>query len=53
MQAAVVPNVKARWEVEDVPTSDPGPNQVLIKIHASGLCELTTELPKAKCASGR
>jgi D-arabinose 1-dehydrogenase-like Zn-dependent alcohol dehydrogenase len=38
MQAAVVPNVKARWEVEDVPTSDPGPNQVLIKIHASGLC---------------
>ena len=38
MQAAVVPAVKARWEVEDVPTSDPGPNQVLIKIHASGLC---------------
>src|SRR3989442_2150712 len=38
MQAAVVPAVKARWEIEDVPTSDPGPNQVLIKIHASGLC---------------
>src|SRR3989442_14001769 len=38
MQAAVVPAVKARWEIEDVPTSDPGPNQVLIAIHASGLC---------------
>src|SRR6266436_3158328 len=38
MQAAVVPAIKARWKIEDVPTSDPGPNQVLIKIHASGLC---------------
>jgi alcohol dehydrogenase len=38
MQAAIVPAVKARWEVEEVPISDPGPNQVLIKIHASGLC---------------
>ena len=38
MQAAVVPAARARWKIEDVPTSDPGPNQVLIKIHASGLC---------------
>jgi len=35
MQAAVVPAVKARWNVQDVPTSDPGPNQVLVRIYAS------------------
>ena len=38
MQAVVVPAVDARWKLEDVPTTDPGPNQVLIRIHASGLC---------------
>jgi len=38
MHAAVVPAVGARWKLEDVRTSDPGSNQVLIKIHASGLC---------------
>ena len=38
MRAAVVPAVGARWEVREVPTPEPGPNQVLIKIHASGLC---------------
>jgi len=38
MQAAVVPAAKARWKLEDMPTSDPGPNQVLIRIRASGLC---------------
>jgi len=38
MHAAVVPAVRARWELKDVPVSDPGPNQVLIKIHASGVC---------------
>jgi D-arabinose 1-dehydrogenase-like Zn-dependent alcohol dehydrogenase len=38
MRAAVVPAVGGRWEVREVPTPEPGPNQVLIKIHASGLC---------------
>ena len=38
MKGAVVPAVKSRWEVRNVPTPEPGPNQVLIKIHASGLC---------------
>jgi len=38
MHAAVVPAVRARWELKGVPVPDPGPNQVLIKIHASGLC---------------
>jgi len=38
MHAAVVPAAHARWELKEIPVSDPGPNQVLIKIHASGLC---------------
>jgi len=38
MKAAVVPAVNAKWEVKDVPTPKPEANQVLIKIHASGLC---------------
>jgi alcohol dehydrogenase len=38
MKAAVVPKKDSQWEVKDVPAPEPGPNQVLIKIHASGLC---------------
>ena len=38
MQAAVVPAIHSKWEVRDVPTPHPSTNQVLIKIHASGLC---------------
>ena len=38
MKAAVVPAPKGRWEVREVPKPEPGANQVLIRIHASGLC---------------
>lgn len=38
MTAAVVPAVNSKWAIEDVPTPEPGGNQVLIKIHASGMC---------------
>jgi alcohol dehydrogenase len=38
MKAAVVPAVNGKWEVKDWPTPKAGPNQVVIKIHASGLC---------------
>ena len=38
MKAAVVPSVNGKWEVKEVPTPKAGPNQVVIKIHASGLC---------------
>ena len=38
MQAAVVPAIHGKWEVKDVPTPHPATDQVLIKIHASGLC---------------
>jgi len=38
MRAAVVPAAHGKWEVREVPTPEPGPNQVLIKIRASGIC---------------
>jgi alcohol dehydrogenase len=38
MKAAVVPSVNGKWEVKDWPTPKAGANQVVIKIHASGLC---------------
>ena len=38
MKAAVVPSVNGKWEVKEWPTPKAGPNQVVIKIHASGLC---------------
>ena len=38
MQAAVVPAASSSWQIEDVPQPKPGPNQVLVKMHASGIC---------------
>lgn len=55
MKAAVVPSIKGKWAVKEWPTPEPGPNDVLIKIHASGLCytdvhithgALPTEFPR-------
>ena len=38
MQAAVVPAKSSSWQMKDVPQPQPGPNQVLVKMHASGIC---------------
>ncbi len=38
MRAAVVSSADAPWKIEDVAAPEPGPDQVVIKIHASGLC---------------
>jgi len=38
VKAAVVTSAGAPWEIQDVATPEPGPSQVVIKIHASGLC---------------
>jgi alcohol dehydrogenase len=38
MLAAVVPSVNEKWEVKEVPTPKLRANQVLIRIHASGIC---------------
>lgn len=46
MKAAVVPVVNGTWEVKEVPTPEPGANQVLIKICASGLCHTDVHITK-------
>jgi D-arabinose 1-dehydrogenase-like Zn-dependent alcohol dehydrogenase len=38
MQAAVVPAANSAWQVKEVPQPKPGTNQVLVKMHASGIC---------------
>ncbi len=38
MRAAIVPSANSAWVLREVPAPEPGPNQVLIKIHASGIC---------------
>ena len=38
MKAAVVPSVNGKWQVKSWETPKAGPNQVGMKIHASGLC---------------
>jgi len=38
MKAAVVPAAGSSWQVKEVPQPQPGRNQVLVKVHASGIC---------------
>ena len=38
MKAAVVPAMNSSWLIKDVPQPQPGPGQVLVKMHASGIC---------------
>jgi dehydrogenase len=38
MKAAIVPSANSEWEVKQIKMPEPGQNQVLIKIRASGMC---------------
>jgi len=38
MKAAVIPEVNAAWELREIPTPQPGPGEVLVRVHASGIC---------------
>ena len=38
MKAAVVSAANTNWEIKDIPTPEPMPNQVLVKVRASGVC---------------
>ncbi|MFX7052600.1 alcohol dehydrogenase catalytic domain-containing protein, partial [Acinetobacter baumannii] len=38
MQAVVVSEANAQWQLEDRARPQPGPNEVLIRIHACGIC---------------
>ncbi len=46
MLSSVIPSENAKWEVKEVPTPQPGPNEVLIKIHASGICYTDVHITK-------
>lgn len=38
MRAVVVPRVGAEWVLQEIPTPQPGPGEVLIRVRACGLC---------------
>ena len=38
MRAAVVPAANGTWEIREVPRPEAGPGEVLVKMHASGIC---------------
>jgi hypothetical protein len=46
MLSSVIPSVNAKWEVKEVPTPQAGTNQVLIKIHTSGICYTDVHISK-------
>jgi alcohol dehydrogenase len=52
MKAAVVPKIGAKWEVKEVPTPHPATNQVLIKMHASGLCYTDVHISEGHWPTG-
>jgi dehydrogenase len=38
MKAAVIPELNGTWELREIPTPRPGPGEVLVKVHACGVC---------------
>ena len=52
MLCSVIPSVDAKWEVKEVPTPQAGTNQVLIKIHASGICYTDVHATKGMLTIG-
>ena len=52
MKAAVVPKIGGKWEVKEVPTPHPANNQVLIKMHASGLCYTDVHITEGHVPTG-
>jgi D-arabinose 1-dehydrogenase-like Zn-dependent alcohol dehydrogenase len=38
MKAVIVPELKAAWEVREWPVPEPGPGEVLVRLHACAIC---------------
>ncbi|MFI5613086.1 alcohol dehydrogenase catalytic domain-containing protein [Amycolatopsis sp. NPDC051903] len=52
MQEVVVPSADADWELRDTEVPEPGPGQVLIRVHACGICGTDVWLTEAKLSFG-
>ena len=48
MKAAIVQEVHGKWQLKDIPIPKPDPNQVLIKMHASGICYTDVHMTEGK-----
>ena len=48
MKAAFLPSINSKWEIREIQTPTPSPNQVLIKINASGLCYTDVHITKGE-----
>ena len=46
MLSSVVSSINGKWEVREVSTPQAGTNQVLLKIHASGICYTDVHITK-------
>src|SRR5580692_8220246 len=46
LKTAVVPAVSSSWQITDVPQPQPGPNQVLVKMHAVSICFSDVQLTR-------
>ena len=48
MKAAIVQEVRGKWQLKGIPIPKPDPNQVLIKMHASGICYTDVHMTEGK-----
>lgn len=52
MRSVVVPALGAQWEARTVQAPEAGPGQVLVKVHASGICGTDVWITEGKLAFG-
>lgn len=53
MRAAVVDGIGARWNIRDISRPEPKAGEVLIKIHASGICYTDVHLTQGTIGAGQ
>lgn len=52
MQSVVVPGLSAEWELRDTEIPEVGPGQVLVKVHACGVCGTDVWITEGKLSFG-
>ena len=46
VKAIILPSLNSKWEIREIETPKPSPNQVLIKINASRICYSNIHITK-------